>query len=65
MQFGRKQIFTDVMQITKGNVVKVLRDALVIHEQNRSDIKFLLDYERGIQSIDERIKEIFRLLTLL
>ena len=58
MQFGRKQIYTDVMQITKDNVVKVLRDALVIHEQNRSDIKFLLDYERGIQPIDERIKEI-------
>ena len=58
MQFGRKQIFTDVMQITKDNVVKVLRDALVLHEQNRSDIKFLLDYERGIQPIDERIKEI-------
>lgn len=58
MQFGRKQIYTDVMQITKDNVVKVLRDALVIHEQNRSDIKFLLDYERGLQPIDERIKEI-------
>lgn len=58
MQFGRKQIFTDVMQITKDNVVKVLRDALVIHEQNRSDIKFLLDYERGLQPIDNRIKEI-------
>lgn len=58
MQFGRKQIYTDVMQITKDNVVKVLRDALVIHEQNRSDIKFLLDYERGLQPIDNRIKEI-------
>ena len=58
MQFGRKKIYTDVMQITKDNVVKVLRDALVIHEQNRSDIKFLLDYERGLQPIDNRIKEI-------
>ncbi|HCX93928.1 MAG TPA: phage portal protein, partial [Lachnospiraceae bacterium] len=58
MQFGRKQIFTDVTQITKDNVIKVLQDALIVHEQNRTAIKFLLDYERGIQPIDDRIKEI-------
>lgn len=58
MQFGRKQIFTDEMQITKDNVIKVLQDALIVHEQNRTAIKFLLDYERGIQPIDDRIKEI-------
>ena len=58
MQFGRKQIFTDEMQITRDNVIKVLQDALIVHEQNRTAIKFLLDYERGIQPIDERIKEI-------
>ena len=60
MQFGRKQIFTDVTQITKDNVIKVLQDALIVHEQNRTAIKFLLDYERGIQPIDDRIKEIRR-----
>ena len=43
MQFGRKQIFTDVTQITKDNVIKVLQDALIVHEQNRTAIKFLLD----------------------
>ena len=58
MQFGRKQIFTDVMQITRDNVIKVLQDALIVHEQNRTAIKFLLDYERGLQPIDNRIKEI-------
>ena len=58
MQFGRKQIFTDVMQITRDNVIKVIQDALIVHEQNRTAIKFLLDYERGIQPIDDRIKEI-------
>ena len=58
MQYGRKQIFTDVTQITKDNVIKVLQDALIVHEQNRTAIKFLLDYERGIQPIDDRIKEI-------
>lgn len=58
VQFGRKQIFTDEMQITKDNVIKVLQDALIVHEQNRTAIKFLLDYERGIQPIDDRIKEI-------
>lgn len=42
MQFGRKQIFTDVTQITKDNVIKVLQDALIVHEQNRTAIKFLL-----------------------
>ena len=56
MQFGRKQIFTDVTQITKDNVIKVLQDALIVHEQNRTAIKFLLDYERGIQPIDDLIK---------
>lgn len=58
MQFGRKQIFTDITQITKDNVIKVLQDALIVHEQNRTAIKFLLDYERGIQPIDNRIKMI-------
>ena len=36
----------------------VTKHALIVHEQNRTAIKFLLDYERGIQPIDDRIKEI-------
>ena len=50
MQFGRKEIFTDVMEITKENVISVLRQAMIDFMPNQSDCEFLLNYEAGLQS---------------
>ena len=48
---GRRKIYTDVEDITKDNVIEVLLKALTEHEMNRGEIKFLLDFEKGIQPL--------------
>ena len=48
---GRIKIYTDEREITSQNVIKVLNDSLVKHEFNRTQIKFLLDYEKGLQPL--------------
>lgn len=44
---GRKKIFTDFEEVNKDNVIQILRDAIPTHEQNRMDMLFLLNYEKG------------------
>ena len=55
---GRREIFTDVKEITKENISKVLGDAFVVHLQNVAEIKYLQEYERGVQPILRRKKEV-------
>ena len=55
---GRREIFTDVREITKQNISKVLADAFEIHRLNVAEIKYLQEYERGVQPILRRIKEV-------
>lgn len=55
---GRREIFTDVKEITKENISKVLADAFEIHLLNVVEIKYLQEYERGVQPILKRIKEV-------
>ena len=55
---GRREIFTDEREITKQNISKVLAEAFEIHLRNASEIKFLQDYERGVQPILKRVKEV-------
>ena len=55
---GRKEIFTDVKEITKQNISKVLADAFETHLLNVTEIKYLQEYERGVQPILKRIKEV-------
>jgi SPP1 family phage portal protein len=50
-KFGRKVIYTAVPEITADNVVKVLQDALVVHEANKPNITYLEDYYTGTQPI--------------
>ena len=38
---GRREIFTDVKEITKENISKVLADAFVTHLLNAAEIKYL------------------------
>ena len=55
---GRREIFTDESEITKQNISKVLADAFEIHLLNAAEIKYLQEYERGVQPILKRKKEI-------
>ena len=56
--YGRRVITTDVTEITAGNVVDVLRDAMSVHELNRSEIDYLWKYYKGDQPILTRTKTV-------
>ena len=56
--YGRRVITTDVDEITAGNVVDVLRDAMSVHELNRSEIDYLWKYYKGNQPILTRQKTV-------
>ena len=48
---GRRKIYTDVDVITEDNVIQVLTDAMLLHEQNRQAIQYLLNFEKGVQPL--------------
>lgn len=54
---GRQQIFTDIKNINKDNLLLVLNDAFIIHERNVMEMDYLMRYERGEQPLN-REKEI-------
>ena len=56
--FGRKKIFTDVTEITRDNVLNVLRKALITHWSNKADMEYLYAYYKGRQPILNRKKEV-------
>ena len=56
--YGRRVITTDVDVITTENVVDVLRDAMSVHELNRSEIEYLWKYFKGNQPILTRTKAV-------
>lgn len=53
---GREEIFTDVKVIDKSNIADVLNKAFITHEKNRSEMSYLIGYEKGIQPILSRKK---------
>lgn len=55
---GRRPIYSDVSSVTKDNVLDVLKKAMSVHAQNRAEIVYLQNYERGIQPIQNRKKEV-------
>lgn len=55
---GRRMIMTDAVDITKENVIDVLKESMSVHEMNRSEIRALFNYEKGIQNILDRVKEV-------
>lgn len=55
---GRRRIYTSERVITRGNVLKVLNDALNVHRKNRSEIVYLEKYLRGVQPILDRVKAV-------
>lgn len=56
--FGRRQIFTDEPVITEENVCEVLRKALNVHAENRSEMEYLWNYYRGKTPILGKTKEV-------
>ena len=56
--YGRRVIITDVSEITAGNVVEVLEEAMKTHEKNRSEIDYLWKYFKGEQPILQRSKTV-------
>ena len=56
--YGRRVITTDVAEITAGNVVEVLEEAMKLHEKNRSEIDYLWKYYKGEQPILQRSKTV-------
>lgn len=56
--FGRREIFSDVKEITAANVVEVLETAMATHRLNREEIDYLYNYKNGKQPILNRTKEI-------
>lgn len=48
---GRIKIYTDVKKITSNNVIDVLSRAMIKHEQNRTQIRYLINFEKGDQPL--------------
>lgn len=53
---GRKKIYTDVLEITENNVISVLNRALIHHSQNAEQIRFLINFEKGLQPLQREKK---------
>ena len=56
--YGRRIITTDEIEITAGNVVSVVEEAMKWHEKNRSEIDYLWKYYKGEQPILRREKTV-------
>jgi len=55
---GRRMIKTDATEVTKDNVIMILRKALPYHWKNRSEIQYLWHYYKGRQPIENRQKQV-------
>ena len=55
---GRIKIYTDVKEITKDNVIDVLTKAMIKHDQNRTQIRYLINFEKGDQPLvrDKKVR---------
>ena len=51
--YGRKRIIDD-RKITEDSIIQILIDAFAIHQENIADMKYLIDYYKGIQDILKR-----------
>ena len=51
---GRIKILTDQKEITRDNVLEVLKKAYAKHRINACDMQYLIDYEAGVQPLPYR-----------
>ncbi len=54
INYGRQRIILDYDEVTSENILEVLEKALEIHEQNKSDCDYLINYFLGEQDILNR-----------
>lgn len=54
---GRRQIFSDIIDIDATNIEMVVRESMKEHLKNAAEIEYLMDYERGITPIQQRQKK--------
>ena len=54
---GRRKIFVDVDVINESNIEEVVAEVLKTHALNAQEIEYLMNYERGISPIHDRVKE--------
>lgn len=55
---GRSVIMTDIENITKENVIQVLKESLCAHAINAADTDYLYKYYKGYQPILQRTKDV-------
>lgn len=58
MNYGRRIIYTDAMEITAANVADEVRKAILVHESNRADADKLYGYYCGKTEILNKTKEV-------
>jgi SPP1 family phage portal protein len=58
MNYGRRIIYTDAMEITAANVADEVRKAILVHESNRADAEKLNGYYCGKTAILNKTKEV-------
>ena len=51
MYTGRKEIFTDVAEITSENLIDVLQKAMIVFSTVASECDYLENYEKGVQPL--------------
>lgn len=51
---GRRKIYTDASSINESNVIDVLNKALIVHETNRAQVRFLINFEKGCQPLTRK-----------
>lgn len=54
INYGRQRILVDYTEVTSQNVIEILEAAEKIHEENRSDCDYLINYFLGEQDILNR-----------
>lgn len=54
--YGRKVLYTDVLEIDSSNIGDVLTKSISDHETNSTDIDYLFKYYKGDQPINQRTK---------
>lgn len=52
---GRRTLYTDVKEVTDRNIKQILQSVISLHEVNRQEMTFLLEYEGGKQPL-QRVK---------
>ena len=54
LHYGRQRIILEYDEVTPQNVIEVLQKAIEVHEENKSDCEYLINYYLGEQDILNR-----------